>query len=75
MAKDTNKPIVIDGVEYSPEDLTEAQLAMVNHVVDLDRKVSRARFNLDQLVVGREAFMRSLRSSLDNDDESRPSKE
>ena len=65
MAKDTNKPIVIDGVEYSPEDLTEAQLAMVSHVVDLDRKLSRARFNLDQLVVGRAAFMHSLHVSLE----------
>ena len=65
MAKDTNKPIVIDNVEYSPEDLTEAQLAMVSHVVDLDRKLSRARFNLDQLVVGREAFMHSLHVSLE----------
>ena len=65
MAKDTNKPIVIDDVEYSPEDLTEAQLAMVSHVVDLDRKLSRARFNLDQLVVGREAFMHSLHVSLE----------
>ena len=65
MAKDTNKPIVIDGVEYSPEDLTEAQLAMVSHVVDLDRKLSRARFNLDQLGVGREAFMDSLHVSLE----------
>ena len=65
MAKDTNKPIVIDGVEYSPEDLTEAQLAMVSHVVDLARKLSRARFNLDQLVVGREAFMHSLHVSLE----------
>ena len=37
---------------------------MVNHISDLDRKLSSARFNLDQLNVGREAFVSMLTKSL-----------
>jgi hypothetical protein len=50
-------PITIDGVEYQFEDMTQEQQTLVNHVADLDRKLSSARFNLDQLQVGRDAFM------------------
>ena len=38
---------------------------MVNHVSDLDRKLSSARFNVDQLSVGREAFVNMLARSLE----------
>ena len=38
---------------------------MVNHVSDLDRKLSSTRFNLDQLSVGREAFVNMLARSLE----------
>ena len=51
-------------MEYSVDDLTQEQIAMVNHVSDLDRKLSSAQFNLDQLNVGRGAFMNMLTESL-----------
>ena len=38
---------------------------MLNHVGDLDRKLSSAQFNLDQLNVGREAFINMLAGSLE----------
>jgi hypothetical protein len=38
---------------------------MVNHVADLDRKIGSTQFNLDQLNVGREAFMKMLVASLE----------
>ena len=57
-------PITIDGVEYQFEDMTPEQQALVNHVADLDRKLGSARFNLDQLSVGRNAFMQMLAESL-----------
>jgi hypothetical protein len=41
---------------------------MVNHVHDLDRKLSSAQFNLDQLNVGRGAFMNMLTESLKVED-------
>jgi hypothetical protein len=49
MAKDEKKTIVVNDVEYNVADLTEQQIAMVNHVSDLDRKLANARFNVDQL--------------------------
>ena len=55
----------IDETEYFFEDLTEKQQILVNHVADLDRKIGSARFNLDQLQVGRDAFMSLLKQELE----------
>jgi hypothetical protein len=60
----TKTPITIDDVEYQFEDMTQEQQMLVNHVADLDRKLSSARFNVDQLQVGREAFVDMLTRSL-----------
>ena len=38
---------------------------MVNHIADLDKKLGSLRFNMDQLNVGREAFVNMLSKSLD----------
>ena len=57
-------PITIDDVEYQFEDMTQEQQMLVNHVADLDRKLSSARFNVDQLQVGRNAFMGLLTEAL-----------
>jgi len=65
MGKNEKTPIVINDKEYLVEDLTQEQQAMVNHVSDLDRKMSSTRFNLDQLSVGREAFVNMLARSLE----------
>ncbi len=64
MAKDKKTPIVIDDVEYFFEDMTDEQKTLVNHVADLDRKIATARFNLDQLNVGKDAFVNLLKESL-----------
>lgn len=56
--------IVIDNVEYNFEDMTPEQQLLVKHVADLDRKISSSQFNLDQLQIGREAFLDRLKSSL-----------
>jgi hypothetical protein len=40
---------------------------MINHVADLDRKIGSTQFNLDQLQVGKQAFMDMLTKSLDAD--------
>jgi len=65
MGKDKKTPITIDGVEYSFEDLTAEQQALFNHCIDLDRKIDQMRFNLDQLSVGKEAFIARLKASLE----------
>jgi hypothetical protein len=56
--------VTIDDVEYLFEDMTPEQQAMVNHLIDLDRKIGSSQFNLDQLNVGKQAFLTMLRESL-----------
>ena len=63
MAKDEKKTITVNDQTHNIEDLSEQQAAMVNHLQDLERKISNARFNVDQLSVGREAFIRLLEES------------
>jgi hypothetical protein len=69
MGEKKTTPITINDVEYTLEDMSEEQQTMINHVADLDRKISSTRFNLDQLSVGREAFMKLLTEQLDVDEE------
>lgn len=64
MGKNKKTPIVINDVEYFFEDMTHEQQTLVNHVADLDRKLSSAAFNLDQLQVGKQAFIKMLEQSL-----------
>jgi len=46
--------------------MTQEQQQLVNHVIDLDRKISSAKFNVDQLEVGKQAFLNMLKTSLDS---------
>jgi hypothetical protein len=64
MAENKKTPVVIDDVEYMFEDMTKEQQLMVNHLSDLDRKIASSQFNLDQLNVGKHAFIRMLKESL-----------
>jgi hypothetical protein len=64
MSNNTKPQLIIDSVEYDVEKLTDQQRALLDHVVDLERKVNSARFNLDQLSVGRDSFFGMLKQSL-----------
>ena len=65
MSENTKKTqITIDEVAYQLEDLTPEQQAMVNHLIDLDRKIGSSQLNLDQLNVGKQGFLTMLRESL-----------
>ena len=66
MAKNENKTINVNNKDYNIDDLNEHQIAIVNHITDLDRKLSSARFNIEQLAFGREAFINALAESLEN---------
>jgi len=66
MAEKKTTPIVIDDKEYTFEDMTAEQQEMVNHVADLDRKLSSTRFNMTQLEGGRKFFIDMLKESLGN---------
>jgi hypothetical protein len=65
MGNNTKTPLTIDGVEFAFEDMTPEQQTLVNHVADLDRKLGSAKFNVDQLQVGRDAFFAMLKSKLE----------
>jgi len=65
MSKNEKNLITVNNVEYNIEDFTDAQKTMLNHINDLDRKLGSAQFNLDQLSVGREAFVKMLAGSLE----------
>ena len=67
MGKDTNKPqiITIDGVEHQLDDFSDQQRILLEHIADLDRKLNSARFAVDQLQVGRDAFFILLKDALD----------
>lgn len=69
MAKDEKKTITVNEVEYNLDDFTAEQSAMLNHINDLDRKLSSAQFNLDQLNVGRQKFVELLAESLESPEE------
>ena len=65
MAKEKKTtPVFVDDVEYTFEDMTDQQKALVNHISDLDRKISSTAFNLDQLNVGKNAFVNLLKEAL-----------
>lgn len=65
MGQDKKTPVKIDDVEYIFEDMTQEQQTLFNHCIDLDRKISSAAFNLDQLNVGKKAFITMLKESLE----------
>ena len=65
MSEKKTKTVTINGTEYTEDQLTDQQKMMVNHIADLDRKIGSTQFNLDQLQVGKQAFMDMLTKSLE----------
>ena len=63
------KKVVIDDVEYKESELTDEAKACINHIGSLESKIASAEFNLTQLRVGREAFMKMLKDSLVKEEE------
>jgi len=54
----------IDDKEYDVDSFSDEQKAMVNHIMDLERKLQTSEFNLVQLRFGRQAFTDALKASL-----------
>ena len=69
MAEKKTNTITINDKSYTEDQLTDAQKVFVNHVADLDRKIRSAQFNMDQLNVGKQAFMQLLTASLATESE------
>ena len=64
-AEDKKAVITINDVDYTEDQLTDAQKMMINHINSLQQKIGSAEFNLDQLKVGKEAFVNMLTASLE----------
>ena len=62
----TNTPqvITIDGTEYNANDFNEQEVMYLNHLMDLDRKIGSTQFQLQQLMVGKDAFLNMLKAEL-----------
>ena len=69
MAEKKTNTITINDKSYTEDQLNDTQKVMVNHVADLDRKIGSANFNIDQLKMGRMAFMNTLTASLASEPE------
>lgn len=69
MSEKKTQTIVIDEVEHDLEAMTDEQKILVNHCLDLDRKIASTQFNLDQLQVGKQAFVQMLKQSLETKEE------
>ena len=69
MGEKQTQTIMIDEVEYNVDDFTDEQRVFISHIMDLDRKINSTQFNLDQLNVGRRAFMNALKETLTPDPE------
>ncbi len=71
MGKD-NKPqmITINDIEYDATTFTDEQVIFTNHCLDLDKKIGNMNFQLQQLQVGKDSFLKMLTESLETVDES-----
>ena len=69
MANDKNtkkeSPVVnIDGEEYKIENMSNDQKIMLSHIQDLTRKIETTQFNLQQMQVGKDSFVKLLKDEL-----------
>lgn len=58
--------VTIDGVEHDLDNFNQDQKMLLEHCLDLDRKLASCTFQMDQLRVGKEAFLSMLKKSLEN---------
>ena len=65
MSKEKSPQIVsIDGIEHDANNFNEQQTLLLHHTVDLDRKIGSTNFQLQQLQVGKDAFLKLLKDEL-----------
>lgn len=64
MSTKKSQIVTIDGVEHDANNFTEQQILLLNHTIDLDRKIGSTQFQLQQLQVGKDAFLKLLKDAL-----------
>ena len=67
MTEKKTNVITINDKDYTEDQLTDQQKGIINHITDLERKINSTQFNLDQLQVGRQAFLDMLTKSLEEE--------
>jgi Zn ribbon nucleic-acid-binding protein len=67
MSENTKKTqsIFIDNVEHDLDAMNDEQKTLVQHCLDLDRKLASIQFQAQQLEVGKAAFLKMLKDSLE----------
>ena len=67
MSQDKKKTqITVDDVTYNYEDCTPEQQKLFRHCISLDSKINSASDNLEQLLGGKEHFIKKLKDSLES---------
>ncbi len=66
MTEKKTNVITVNEKEYDVDAMTDEQKILLNHVQDLDRKIGNTQFNMDQLMMGREAIAQRLVDALEN---------
>ena len=70
MAEKEKKPIItVNEKEYLVEELNDSQKVMVNHILDINRKIGQTQFQLEQLQVASTAFNNMLTQQLEAEEE------
>lgn len=64
MANQQSQIVTIDGTEFDANDFNEQEVMYLNHCIDLDRKIGSTQFQLQQLMVGKDAFLGMLKTEL-----------
>ena len=63
------KPVLsFDGEEYVIEDMSDEQKQMLNHINDMQNKINTNAFMREQLEIGKEAFVKMFRASLETEE-------
>jgi len=68
MAEEKKVIITLDDQDYTEDQLSDEQKMIVNHINSLQQKIASARFNLDQLQVGQNAFVEIFKKSFEGEE-------
>jgi len=69
MAEKKTNTITINDVDYTEDQLTDQQKHWVGQAADLERKIRSGQLSLEQLNVGKQAYIQMLTASLEASDE------
>ena len=68
MTEETKPTLNIDGTEHVIDDLDDTQKRTLNHIADLNNKISTASFQLEQLKIAQSAMKNIFKASFNTED-------